>query len=199
MLWFQLSGYAIALGITIPLVSTMADANEIHDLLKSYPMVQIPQDALIIYMNVLNPKFIYIGLGIFFAFTVAEISSFITSYFIIKTLRKNIKKFSSTTYKMHLKLTILLIIQLVIPIVTFITPIVTEVVFLLNGTVTSNFATMTGFVVLTLYPLSNCLLVLFYIRPYRRYTLDLLFGTCRKRWKSRINHNSITLGSRGWL
>ncbi|KAE9549379.1 hypothetical protein FO519_007407 [Halicephalobus sp. NKZ332] len=197
MAWFQISGGALALGITIPLVGTLAGEEEIRILLKSYPMVEFASDAFITYLNILNPQFAYVGLAIVVAFAVAEITSFITAFFIIKNLRKNSKKYSTTTYRMHLRLTILLVIQLIIPILTFIIPVITEVIFLLNNTVTSNFTTMVGFVILMSYPLSNCLLLIFYIRPYRQYTLSLLFGKCRIPWKSRNTHNSVTPVSQG--
>ncbi|KAI1693079.1 serpentine type 7TM GPCR chemoreceptor srh domain-containing protein [Ditylenchus destructor] len=97
---------------------------------------------------------------------------------ILRALRKNAHTFSKKTYKIHLQLTILLIVQLICPVVFVILPTGVSLIFALSGYFTpQGFGVVLGHVfmiAISFYGTANSILTMFFVKPYRRHTKSLL-------------------------
>ncbi|KAI1709767.1 serpentine type 7TM GPCR chemoreceptor srh domain-containing protein [Ditylenchus destructor] len=129
------------------------------------------------------------GKAIVIGFVAAEFLCFLMAYFIVRVLRKNARNFSKKTYLIQLQLTFLLIAQLASPIVFFLVPVVYALYAALAGNSLSLSTGDIGIIFLTLYALSNSLLTILFVTPYRRYTLRRLgpiLGLFGRRFRQSI-------------
>ncbi|KAI1692610.1 serpentine type 7TM GPCR chemoreceptor srh domain-containing protein [Ditylenchus destructor] len=111
------------------------------------------------------------------------------TFFIIRTLRKTAHMYSRKTYKLQIQLTLLLLAQLASPVVFFLIPVVYAMGCGLIDCGTNNSLTgEIGMIMITLYALSNPLLTISFVTPYRSYTRGKLGSICIP-FGTRIRHS----------
>uniref|UniRef100_A0A915CY91 G protein-coupled receptor n=1 Tax=Ditylenchus dipsaci TaxID=166011 RepID=A0A915CY91_9BILA len=96
----------------------------------------------------------------------------LSSYALVYTLSRNSRNFSKKTYKMHKQLTILLIIQLTAPVIFVIVPLSIQIAGILFEHEFSETGTQIGVLILSLYASFNSILTIFFVTPYRTFTLS---------------------------
>ncbi|KAH7707215.1 hypothetical protein AAVH_25566 [Aphelenchoides avenae] len=111
---------------------------------------------------------------IFFGLILSEAVSFGVVYVIIRTLRAHSASFSAKTYRMHLQLTVLLLVQLCSPVVFLIFPIIHTIYDVFTDNEITPTTGRIGFMLLSMYASLNSMLTLFFVTPYRRYTVERL-------------------------
>ncbi|KAH7713768.1 SRN-1 protein, partial [Aphelenchoides avenae] len=147
----------------------------------SYPGVAelVPRDAIVVSMEKSLSSTHWILAGVFGGLLISELISVGVVSVVLRSLRKNASSFSPKTYRLHLQLTALLLLQLSTPIVFVIFPLVVTIFsVILESTLTQTHAKF-GFLLLALYAPVNSLLVVVFVGPYRRYILSQLLKLAR--------------------
>ena len=150
-------------------------------------------DTVIVYVDPSNP-FIPRVIAAMMAFSVvSELGCLAIAGGILRVLRKEMAHFSRKTYRMHLQLTVLLVVQAASPILFVAIPLVMAMIYqIVLGYTLGPASRELRFLLLSFYSTNNAMLNIFFIAPYRRYTLyqlsRLLPGCMTKekwaRWHS---------------
>ncbi|KAI1697834.1 serpentine type 7TM GPCR chemoreceptor srh domain-containing protein [Ditylenchus destructor] len=166
-------GIALAYGIPVyeVLLSGEALTLYVEGVSAYFNITAPPADSVVLAMD-FNPEIkvnspIPYCEAMVIGFVLVELLCFVMAYFIIKILRKNVHLYSKHTYRIQIQLTVLLIVQLASPIIFFMAPVIYA---LLSGLLGSAITTSgdIGIIFLCLYALSNSLLTVLFITPYRR-------------------------------
>ncbi|KAI1731207.1 serpentine type 7TM GPCR chemoreceptor srh domain-containing protein [Ditylenchus destructor] len=167
-------GIALAYGIPVYEVLLSGETLTIYVVgVSTYFNVTVPPaDAVVLAMD-LNPAItvnspIPYCEAMVIGFVIVELICFVMAYFIIRILRKNAHLYSKRTYKIQIQLTALLIVQLASPIIFFMAPVVYALLSGLLGNAITTSGDI-GIIFLCLYALSNSLLTILFITPYRRH------------------------------
>lgn len=83
----------------------------------SYPEIVglIPHGAVIVYMEKEAALTHWIMGGLFGGLLLSELVSLGVVFVVLRTLKRNAKSFSAKTYRMHLQLTALILLQVIMP------------------------------------------------------------------------------------
>ncbi|KAI1710985.1 serpentine type 7TM GPCR chemoreceptor srh domain-containing protein [Ditylenchus destructor] len=120
-----------------------------------------------------------------------EFFCLLMTIYIIKRLRKNAHLFSKKTYSLQIQFTLVLAFQfvsplfVVVPLSMLMIQVVTE-----SPPAFDRSAGKTGTVLLSIYTLSNSLVTVLFVTPYRKYTLAK-FGICfGRKFREFVSRNS---------
>jgi hypothetical protein len=108
-------------------------------------------------------------------FGLSELGCVVLIILILVILRRNSKNFSKKTYQLHFQFTILLAVQLATPLFLVVSPVALYlvVVFFMDRQST-RFISMTGYLMISLYGLTNAMFTITFVGPYRVYTYKKL-------------------------
>lgn len=178
---FHILGYAITFSISITGYLSVTDEQTTNNLLAALSpeiLANKGPRTPIFFLAVDSPVVFYGVLYIFVMFLVSIVLGFFMAIHIILYLRKHASNFTAKTYRMHLQLTVILIVQQITPIVFIITPIVTIIAIAIrNGG--SVYISKTAFSVVvalaTFYPMTNAAICIVFITPYWNFTKEWVF------------------------
>ncbi|KAI1706510.1 serpentine type 7TM GPCR chemoreceptor srh domain-containing protein [Ditylenchus destructor] len=196
----QIYWMALSLGYAIPLYSILLKDNILVTYLtvtsKNLNLQPTKPDTVVIAVD-FNPD---IPVGIYTTRYCAaivggviyfEIICLAMTIYIIKRLRKNAHLFSKKTYSLQIQFTLVLAFQLLSPLIFVLVPVSCAIIFAIMGT--SSFGRSdgrTGIVLLSIYTLSNSLVTVLFVTPYRKYTLAK-FGICfGHKFREFVSRNS---------
>ena len=173
----QIIGESICAIIVIPTyITVIATEDRTYELLKFYPMesyIHLLPWAHIVVFDIFHPAAKYLTAFVSVMFVFSQGLSVACCIYIIRTLKKNASSFSANTYKMHLQLTRILLIQLFTPLFFVVVPICG---FMFAAIFKTSVPTWTGEVnmmVVAIFPLITTGINIVCITPYWRFT---------KRW-----------------
>lgn len=172
---FHLIGYFITFSVSIPGYYLIADeqkTNYLKQFLTNDIKNHLNFNTPIIFVD-MNSWIVIVGVFyISFMFLLSLILGFFMSGHIILYLKRNVKSFNKKTYKMHLQLTIILIIQQITPLFFMILPITTIGIFALTENIDKISSTSfnIGVTILAIYPSTNALICIIFITPYWNFT-----------------------------
>ncbi|KAH7714996.1 Protein SRN-1 [Aphelenchoides avenae] len=149
----------------------------------------IPRNAIVIYMEKRLASTHWIMMGLFGGLLVSELVSLGVVFKVLRTLRRNAGNFSKKTYRLHLQLTALLLLQLSTPIIFVVFPLVVTIFSVVLETTLTQMHAKVGFLLLALYAPVNSLLVIVFVGPYRRYTASQVLTVVRALVKPFANAN----------
>ncbi|KAE9546847.1 hypothetical protein FO519_009941 [Halicephalobus sp. NKZ332] len=173
---FHIIGYTITFSLSIPGYLSIADAKRTNELLASVPpeiLVNRGPRTPIFVLDVNYPIVFGAVLYICFLLLVSIILGFYMAVHIILYLRKHASNFTERTYKMHLQLTVVLIVQQITPIIFMVIPVATVILIaVMNGgnVYISKTAINIIMLMLTFYPMTNALICVIFITPYWNFT-----------------------------
>ncbi|KAI1704699.1 serpentine type 7TM GPCR chemoreceptor srh domain-containing protein [Ditylenchus destructor] len=133
--------------------------------------IVVPEDTVILAHD---SSFFGPAKVVFVSICLTEIVCFIIAFVIVRMLRCNAHIFSKKTYKIHLQLTILLVVQLISPILFIAIPVCSSLLYSLFD---QPIPTVIGDILmlaLSFNATANSLLTICFVTPYRRYTKSLL-------------------------
>jgi len=114
-----------------------------------------------------NMRSLIFGSAILGGFLFYEALSLALALRIMHILRTNMHLYSERTYKLHMRLTLLLIAQLLAPLVLIGLPVCSAMVMFILGLPVTKQLRQMGIVMLALYASVNSLLILLFVTPFR--------------------------------
>ena len=172
----QIVGHLICAVIVLPayftVITTEKRKNELLSLFSPIVYSKIPPDCPIVMFDTFNHIAIILAIFVVIMFAVSQSISIGCCYYIIKTLKKNASNFSASTYKLHLILSWVLLVQLILPVGLVVIPVCG---FLLIATTKMNIhktnaATWVGecgVVIIAFFPCTTAMINIIFIKPYR--------------------------------
>jgi hypothetical protein len=139
----------------------------------------IKPNDLILLFDAWNPSFVNFLLVCLVFIICLEILAAVLLYLIITTLGQNSASFSPNTYKLHRQFSLLLISQLLCPIICICLPFGALTIVMWIRIVPTKLAGEIGLIAILIYGLSNSLLTIAFVTPYKRHFLDSLSKICK--------------------
>jgi hypothetical protein len=115
----------------------------------------------------------YMGL-VLIIFVISECLCFILLFLIVKALRRNLHTFSKHTYRMHVQFTCCLASQILSPLLYIFVPVCAGIITALNSLKPTKLLVDISLLCIIFYGLSNSLLTIVFVSPYRKYFLNVL-------------------------
>lgn len=173
---FHIIGYTVTFSLAIGGYFCITDEESSNYLLATLPPETLrnkgprtPAMFLDINSSILQFGILYTIILLFISIALG----FFMAIHIILYLRKNVSSFTEKTYKMHLQLTVVLIVQQITPILCIILPlIITVLIGIVNsGDIQISKAVLSIILtVATFYPATNALICIIFITPYWNFT-----------------------------
>uniref|UniRef100_A0A914PIP2 G protein-coupled receptor n=1 Tax=Panagrolaimus davidi TaxID=227884 RepID=A0A914PIP2_9BILA len=113
-------------------------------------------------------------------FVVSEIVCLLSVRWIFKILRKNVSSFSAQTYKLHRQMTLLLYLQILNPIIFIWFPIGSCIFAVFLKLDFRKNTGIWGLIFMSFYSISNTLLTIGFVSPYRNFTAKYTYGLIMK-------------------
>jgi hypothetical protein len=129
---------------------------------------------MIIFFSIGAPMFYkYMGL-VLIIFVISECLCFILLVLILKALRRNLHTFSEHTYRMHIQFTYCLALQILSPLLYIFVPVCAGIITALNALRPTKLLVEISFLCIIFYGLSNSLLTIVFVSPYRKHFLNVV-------------------------
>ncbi|KAI1696731.1 serpentine type 7TM GPCR chemoreceptor srh domain-containing protein [Ditylenchus destructor] len=176
----QIVFVCIGLFFSIPTYTLFLNQEELVQFLANWKVlavqrfnfnIVVPEGTDILAIDI---RFLGSAKVVFASICVTEFVCFIIAFIILRMLRRNAHCFSKKTYKIHLHLTILLVVQLVSPILFIATPVCLSLICMFFAFPIPVVIGDILMLALSFYATANSLLTICFVTPYRRYTKALL-------------------------
>ncbi|KAI1723855.1 serpentine type 7TM GPCR chemoreceptor srh domain-containing protein [Ditylenchus destructor] len=173
---FHFIGLIFCTVISVSFYYSVADIDKISAVIGKYPeaVELVPPGAILICLDTNLKWSQWMIVILISSMVVAEFVSFGVSYGIMKTLSKNSRGFSAKTYRMHRQLTYLLVAQLSTPIFFVLFPVAVALWSMVFHVPINQLVGRIGFMLFSLYASTNSCLTIFFVGPYRIYTVNLV-------------------------
>ncbi|KAI1722398.1 serpentine type 7TM GPCR chemoreceptor srh domain-containing protein [Ditylenchus destructor] len=182
----QIFWQLLALAFSIPAYECFTNSERFREAYRTWglPLPYISPDEVGLFMEYVPRTRTYAEF-IVGGFVLSEILCFLIAYLIFRNLKKNSHHFSKKTYRIHLQLTLLLVIQLSLPFIFIVFPIGYALKAALTNDPLNEGAGDIGIIMLSLYATVNSFVTIIFVTPYRRYTKRKLLsvlscGRCNK-------------------
>uniref|UniRef100_A0A915E8J4 Uncharacterized protein n=1 Tax=Ditylenchus dipsaci TaxID=166011 RepID=A0A915E8J4_9BILA len=134
----------------------------------------IANGQVIVNLNPFEWPTIRMAIVLIFGFMAAQVAAFLLGFATLRNLNRNARFFSQKTFRMHLQFTVVLCIQIATPVVFIVFPMTVGGINVLIVKSMDKLPAQIGLLLMSLYASSNSLLSIFFISPYRRYSMNLI-------------------------
>jgi hypothetical protein len=134
----------------------------------------IKANDVILLFDPWHPLFLLFSAFLLVGMIGLEIISVVLLYLIITSLRKKSASFTSNTYRLHIQFSVLLISQLLCPLIFIGLSLTLCIIYMFVQISSTRLAGEIGLIGLLLYGLSNSLITIAFVTPYRKHLLNSL-------------------------
>jgi hypothetical protein len=121
-------------------------------------------------------------------FLISEVLSFLLLFLILKILRKKAELYENNIFRLHMDFSLLIGAQIITPFVLIFLPVVLCIYAVLKRIIAKNeLVVEMGILGISAYGLSNSLLTIAFIGPYKRHFLDVIVFPLLKLLRLRNN------------
>uniref|UniRef100_A0A7E4W3X2 Serpentine receptor class gamma n=1 Tax=Panagrellus redivivus TaxID=6233 RepID=A0A7E4W3X2_PANRE len=173
-------GYAVCFAVAIPIWYAIVDEKDYPAYMARYDpstFNEIKPGDVYGFLDEKSPIWKWYCIMALVGFCYFFFGSLLLSAYIIRQISKNARKFTEKTYRLHLQLSFILVVQIILPLIFVVGPL--SIVFFYfvywEQPLSSN-AAYIGVTLLTVYPSTNTFITIVGVTPYRNFTTNWIMA-----------------------